>query len=150
MRKVLEEESTYKSATQRLMNTEISAPIYYILAGLEGNEGMVIERNNKGVHAVYELTDERWFLVQTNYDRDLPDPIHDPRRVPVEKKLRERGNVGLDEKELMEHFMSIWPTFNIASILTSIMNPTESVHNTTVWYGYNPKTHDESPQLSTE
>jgi hypothetical protein len=30
--------------------------------------------------------------VQTNYDRDQPDPKIDERRIPVEKKLKERGN----------------------------------------------------------
>ena len=43
--------------------------------------------------AYYELSEENWFLVQTNYDRDIPDPMHDPRRIPVEQRLRERGNI---------------------------------------------------------
>lgn len=33
---------------------------------------MVIERAINGTHAFYELSDETWFLVQTNYDRDHP------------------------------------------------------------------------------
>jgi len=77
-------------------------------------------------------------LVQTNYDRDQPDPIHDPRRVPVEKKITERGNKGLNEQQLINEFMSQWPTFNIASIMTAIMVPSTGYHNTTVWYGHNP------------
>ncbi len=54
----------------------------------------MIERNVDSVHAYYELSVTNWFLIQTNYDRDYPDPLHDPRRVPVEKKMRkeERGN----------------------------------------------------------
>jgi hypothetical protein len=78
-------------------------------------------------------------LVQTNYDRDYPDPLHDPRRVPVEKRLRERGNVDLEEKDLFTDFMSVWPTFNIATIMTALMIPSSGYHNTTVWYGNNPK-----------
>lgn len=77
-------------------------------------------------------------MVQTNYDRDQPDPIHDPRRVPVEKKITERGNKGLNEQQLINEFMSQWPTFNIASIMTAIMVPSTGYHNTTVWYGHNP------------
>jgi hypothetical protein len=34
--------------------------------------------------------------------------------------------------------MSIWPTFNIATIMTSIMVPSTGYHNTTVWYAANP------------
>jgi len=41
------------------------------------------------------LSDTTWFLVQTNYDRDHPDPKHDYRRIPAENKLKERGNKGL-------------------------------------------------------
>jgi len=38
----------------------------------------------------------------------------------------------------MENFMSEWPTFNIATIMTAIMVPATGYHNTTVWYGNNP------------
>ena len=44
LRKVLEEESDYASAKKRLMETKISAPVYYILSGVKNNEGIVIER----------------------------------------------------------------------------------------------------------
>ena len=83
--------------------------------------------------------------MQTNYDRDQPDPTHDPRRIPVEKRMSERGNIHLEETDLMNEFMSIWPTFNIATIMTAIMVPGTGYHNTTVWYGYNP-----SPPPSSE
>jgi hypothetical protein len=33
----------------------------------------------------------KWFLVQTNWDRDVPDPKKDRRRVPLERKIAERG-----------------------------------------------------------
>ena len=48
---------------------------------------MVIERDPEGPHAVYELTDTRWFLVQTNYDRTQPEPLIDTRRIPMEKRV---------------------------------------------------------------
>jgi acid ceramidase/N-acylethanolamine-hydrolysing acid amidase len=31
-------------------------------------------------------------LVQTNYDRDIPDPKDDLRRTPAENRLRKVGN----------------------------------------------------------
>ena len=67
--------------------------MYYIISGIEPNEGSVIERETNSIHGFYELNDERWFLVQTNYDRDQPDPTHDPRRVPVENRVKERGRL---------------------------------------------------------
>lgn len=62
----------------------------------------MIERETNSVNAYYELSEANWFLVQTNYDRDYPDPLHDPRRVPVELRLRHRGNVHFNEQNLMD------------------------------------------------
>jgi hypothetical protein len=85
-------------------------------------------------------------LVQTNYDRDQPEPIHDPRRIPVENKLKERGNKGFNEQVMLDEFMFKWPTFNIATIMSAIIVPSAAYHNTTVWYGYNPATHNVQEQ----
>jgi hypothetical protein len=34
--------------------------------------------------------------------------------------------------------MFVWPTFNIASIMSAIMVAETGYHNTTAWYGANP------------
>ena len=60
-----------------MKSTRISGPVYYIVSGTQPYQGIVIERDVNGVHASYELSPERWFLVQTNYDRDQPDPTKD-------------------------------------------------------------------------
>ena len=73
--------------------------------------------------------------MQTNYDRDQPDPLYDPRRIPVENRLRERGNILLKEQELFNEFMTQWPTFNIESVMTAVMVVSEEYYNATVWYG---------------
>ena len=98
---------------------------------------MVIERETDSTKAYYELSERIWFLVQTNYDRDEPDPVHDPRRIPVEKKLAERGNKDFTEDALLKTMFQ-WPTFNIATIFTDIMVPKTGYTNTTMWYGVNP------------
>ena len=101
VRKVFIEETTYAAATARLRNTHISCAIYYIVSGIKDNEGMVIERETDSTKAYYELSDYNWFLIQTNYDRDQPDPLHDPRRIPTEKKLAARGNANFTEQTLL-------------------------------------------------
>jgi len=138
VRKVLEEEVTYENALARLKSTRVATPVYYMISGLKANEGAVIERDYTGAHAIYTLNETTWFLVQTNYDRDQPDPFHDPRRIAVENRLRKYGNSHFNESDLFESFMSVWPTFNIATIMTSIMNPSTGYHNTTIWYASNP------------
>ena len=52
---MVEEESTYEGAVQRLKNDRIGGPVYFIVSGTKGNEGIVIERDNDKVHAAYEL-----------------------------------------------------------------------------------------------
>jgi len=100
VRKVLEEEVNYENALERLKSTQVGAPVYYILSGLKPNEGAVIEKNTNGVHEVYTLSNTTWFLVQTNYDRDQPDPFHDPRRLGVENRLEKYGNSHFNETDL--------------------------------------------------
>lgn len=146
LRKVLEEETNYASAVQRLKSTRIAAPVYYIIAGVGPNEGMVIERETDGVHAFYELSDQTWFIVQTNYDRDRPEPIYDQRRIPMENRVKAVGNKFTPEIAFSEMFT--WPTFNIATIMTAIIIPKTGYHNTTCWYGVNP--FPQEPQLSSE
>lgn len=44
----------------------------------------------------------------------------------------------MTEQEFFHTFMSEWPTWNIATIMTAIMVPASGYHNTTMWYGNNP------------
>ena len=134
LHKVFEEESTYAGATQRLKNTHIAAPVYFIVAGL--GQGMVIERDPEGPHAVYELNETTWFLVQTNYDRDAHEPVYDQRRIPMENRIKAHGNNFTVDTVLKQMFT--WPNFNIATIMTAVMVPAKSYHNVTAWYGVNP------------
>jgi hypothetical protein len=34
--------------------------------------------------------------------------------------------------------MSMWPSFNLGTIMTAIMVPSTNYHNTTVWWKSNP------------
>jgi hypothetical protein len=91
------------------------------------------------VHASYELSEDRWFLVQTNYDRDQQDPKIDERRIPAEKRVGQKGNK-MTEQELLDQVMIMWPNFNIETIMSTIMVASTGYHNTTTWYGANPTT----------
>lgn len=145
LRKVLEEETSYAAATKRLREERIAAPVYYIVGGVGRNEGMVIEREPDSVHAFYELSDETWFLVQTNYDRNKPEPVYDQRRIPMENRVRNVGNHFTAETVFTEMFT--WPNFNIATIMTAVIIPATGYHNTTCWYGLNPVPQDKHLSL---
>lgn len=68
---------------KKLKTERIGGPVYYVVSGTGPNDGCVIERDTDSVNAFYELNQTNWFIIQTNYDRDYPDPLHDPRRIPV-------------------------------------------------------------------
>lgn len=103
---------------------------------------MVIERDPEAPNAVYELTDTRWFLVQTNYDRTQPEPLIDTRRAPMEKRVQANGNKFTQDTVFEQ--MTTWPNFNIGTIMTTVIRPETGYHNTTAWYGYNPTPQESS------
>ena len=90
------------------------------------------------MHGTEELTDDKWFLVQTNYDRNMKEPVTDARRVPAEKKMMQRGNENLQLEDLF-NVLTLYPNYMIATIITVSMSARKNYHNTTVWYGSNPK-----------
>jgi len=82
-------------------NTELAAPMYAAAAGPGPAEGVIITRDPKGPaepvegHGLVRLADAPPLaasgaraLVQTNYDRWLPDPPSDPRRTAALAVLR--------------------------------------------------------------
>lgn len=93
---------SYDEALLRFKHTPVMSPGYYIITGWSDSkknpEGCVLERNIRKLDSLYcldwENTDKslnKWFLVQTNYDRDVPDPKKDYRRVPLENKIKAAG-----------------------------------------------------------
>ena len=137
IRRVLAEESNYAAAVRRLKEENVTATIYFIVSGVEKNDGIVIEKEMDHVVGTEELTSDRWFIVQTNYDRNQSEPIDDVRRAPAERKMRARGNTNLTLDDIF-HILKEWPNFNIATIITASMSAAKHIHNTTAWYGYNP------------
>lgn len=75
---------------------KLISPCYLIVSGVRGNEGAVIARHRNTVHDVYTLDDAakegKSYVVQTNYDRDVPDPSRDQRRIPAQSRMDALGN----------------------------------------------------------
>lgn len=74
IRTVVEQEDSFDGALKRLEQTPLVSSIYYIIEGVQTNQGAVIERDRNGVHKTIYLSDQQWFYVQTNTDSDKPDP----------------------------------------------------------------------------
>lgn len=130
MRHALESFSHYDDALEYLKSVPIISGEYICLAGLV--EGAIITRNRKYVADLLELDEEKWFIVQTNYDHWLPQPEKDDRYHPAIKRIEEIGQEHMNEQALFE-VLSSNPTNNDKTLYSTIMNPTTSSWRTMKW-----------------
>ena len=49
--------NSFSEAVEIFKTADISSPIYYIVSGLSGNEGVVIERDRERVNNMYWLSE---------------------------------------------------------------------------------------------
>lgn len=137
IRKVLENAENFTSAVEMLSSEEFAAPAYLTVSGVQPNEGVVITRDRRGVYNISQIdvnSTDQWFLVQTNYDRDVPDPASDYRRVPAENRMKEIGRKSMDDEALYNHVMILSPNKRDETITSAVMCPKTGTFNTTVWY----------------
>lgn len=73
IRDTLEVCNDYACAFEKLSTEPLIAPGYFIVAGLKENEGAIISRDRFGAANITTLTDNKWFLVQTNQDHFIGD-----------------------------------------------------------------------------
>ncbi|KAL4481490.1 hypothetical protein ABPG74_007579 [Tetrahymena malaccensis] len=131
--KILQTSTTYDDALNSLMNTKIAMPAYFIIAGLSGNQGTVLERDRESVHLQTTLSDSTWFICQTNYDRSQPDNPDDYRRIPCEQKMGKFNQNSWKPQDIF-NILQQTPNFVITTITTDIMNPKTGYINSTRWY----------------
>jgi len=137
IRRVLETAENFETAVKMLSSEEFGAPCYLTVSGVNKNEGVVITRDRRGVYNVSQIdfdSQDQWFLVQTNYDRDVPDPTSDFRRVPAEQRMRSIGRNSMSLDSLYNSVMNLEPNKRYNTITTSVMCPKTGDFNTTVWF----------------
>ena len=137
IRRVLEKAENFTAAVQLLSSEEFAAPCYLTVSGVAKNEGVVITRDRRGVYNVSQIdfdSQDQWFLVQTNYDRDVPDPSSDYRRVPAEQRMRGIGRKNMSLETLYNGVMILEPNKRDETITSSVMCPKTGSFNTTIWY----------------
>jgi len=106
--------SSYQDALNAIMSQTLTTAAYYTIGGTWTTGGCVVERSANSVHNKTCLCTidptinqcdnstgtDLWFIVQTNYDRDLPDPSDDYRRVPTENLLNSMGQANFNNQSL--------------------------------------------------
>jgi len=134
-RLVLENATTFEEAFNQLASTPIIAPVYYILSGVKPNQGVVLEMDRDSVFGVAQLDADNgiWYLVQTNYDRDLVDPKNDRRRIPAEERIDAIGRENITPQNLVSNVLSLDPNLNKQTLETIIMSAQGDYLNTTCW-----------------
>lgn len=68
MQDIVMEIDDFATAVDLLRSQKVTSPGYVIVGGLENNEGVVIARDPEGVAFEHWLSEEDWYVVQTNKD----------------------------------------------------------------------------------
>lgn len=95
-RETLEQKNTYAEAYDHLANTHMLSPVYYILSGVNPYEGAIIVRTLNGsvTNQTIKMDPDSpygWYLLQTNYDPNVPVLYIDDRRTPGNACMRKLG-----------------------------------------------------------
>ncbi|CAG9314588.1 unnamed protein product [Blepharisma stoltei] len=122
IRDALETKQNFKEATEFLKNIPLIAGVYYIIAGSNRDEAAVITRNRHDVDDIWNFTKNKWYLVQTNYDRWQNPPKEDDRLHPAQELLNIVGKNSIDEDYLLQ-ILSTQPIKNEFTIHSTILDP---------------------------
>ncbi|KAM3832120.1 acid ceramidase isoform 3-T3 [Vipera latastei] len=92
-RAVLENSTSYKDAKDKLVNTKLLAPAYFIVGGNKSDEGCIITRSRTATLNIKNLDAKNgnWFVIETNYDPWKAPLIIDDRRHPAMNCLNQTG-----------------------------------------------------------
>ena len=105
-RHIMENATSYAEAVQFAKETDLIAPVYFIVAGVNPGEGAIITRNQFKVVDEWKLNStstgiEKWYLLETNYDHWIPPPPDDDRQTPGMKAMKQIGQDNINLESLM-------------------------------------------------
>jgi len=134
IRKTLETQKDYNSAIKELKIAVIPHPVFIILSGLGLNEGVVItrDRNKYAGVDILNVNAKKWFIVQDNNDRNVPDAPDDNRRKPIEQELRKIGSSKIDVDTLWE-ILTKHPAHSYNTLWTAVISPKKEYFKNKVW-----------------
>ena len=122
----MDNSNSYQDMIKFISKTESTSPGYYIISGLEYNEGCVITKDRNQTIDIWNLSANEWFLVQVNTDHWLPIPPGQlDRRTPAIKRMNSIGPQNISAENLMSKVLNLWPNFNYETLFTAVMIPNE-------------------------
>ncbi|KAJ8383476.1 hypothetical protein AAFF_G00220720 [Aldrovandia affinis] len=119
-RSVLENATSYEEAKNRLAQTKLLAPAYFILGGNQTGQGCVITRSRVLSLDIWELdkTLGRWYVLETNYDHWKEPLFLDDRRTPAMKCMNQTMQAKL---KTIYDVLSTKPVLNKLTTYTTLM-----------------------------
>ena len=121
MRDALENCDDYQCAFNKLRKAKISGSAYYIIAGINKNEGAVISRSPEGTLNVADLSDTKWYLVETNEDHYQGEC--DTRCRTANENFEKLTQPRLTKETGLSEVLLQAPNLNALSIYHSVMVP---------------------------
>ena len=127
-RDVMTNATSYSDAKNSLMKDKLLAPAYYILAGNQSGEGVIITRGRESVVDVQELDIKagRWYLLETNYDPTSPPPFFDDRRTPGNICMKKWGQDAVGVKSLV-NVLTTKPNLNKLTVYTAVLSVRDGI-----------------------
>jgi len=123
VRDALTDCETFQCAYDYLLKAEAVAPGYLIMAGIERYEGVVISRDRQGPAHVAQLSEETWFIAQTNDDSWAGEC--QTRCQAAQQHVKDLGVSGISAERLINEVILVGPTLNKMTIFSSLMIPKE-------------------------
>lgn len=144
-RYVFETENSYSTAMSALGNTPIVNPVYYILSGVEKNEGSVLARDRDGVVHTYLMEQEisspggnvqkDFWVGITNYDLEHRPLPADDRATPMTNNLNALEGKAFNDKQIWE-ILETWPTFNAHTDITAVVDVASGAFDVVIWFDH--------------
>jgi len=124
-RDALTYDSSYPQAAERLNTARLLGPGYLAIAGTKPGEGAILSRGANASYRVWTLEDElkkgNNFMVNTNWDHWLPDPIFDRRREPAEACMKQLSGEDITFPQLFQ-VLAAKPTRNKMTCHTAMFS----------------------------
>ncbi|XP_076819004.1 N-acylethanolamine-hydrolyzing acid amidase-like [Clavelina lepadiformis] len=132
-RMVLEGARDYQAAVSLLSNTPTIAPVYFIVGGIRPGEGAIVVKDQRNLRNV-TLMNDKWYVLETNYDPWKAPPKSDDRRDAGIAAMNKVGRENMNPAELYK-VLSVPLVFNSDTTYTTIMCAADpEVYHTMIRY----------------